>query len=103
MSVAPIAVVVLLATAATAVFWPLRTGRKPRTATERNGALTIARDAKLAEINDLELDFRLGKLSAEDYRATHAELRAEAVELMRQIEASSPNGSQARPPRSRPR
>jgi hypothetical protein len=91
-----IVVVLLLAATAAALFWPLRARREPRLGEERAQALAMARDSKLAEINDLELDFRLGKLSVEDYRATNVELRAEAVEIIRRLETSAANGRQTR-------
>jgi hypothetical protein len=79
-----LAVVALVIAVAVVMSWPLR---KARTARERGRepatALEIARDAKLGELHDLELDFRLGKLSDEDYRALNETLRAEAVEAMR--------------------
>jgi len=91
--VALLAVILLLVTAASAMFWPLRSGRRGR-GRERiaaDHALRIARNAKLGEINELELDFRLGKLSSEDYAAVNATLRAEAVELNRRIESAREN------------
>jgi hypothetical protein len=91
------AVVALLAVAAGAIFWPLRTARRPGAPEEEGPALEIARDAKLAELNDLELDFRLGKLSTEDYRAVNAALRAEAVEIILLLDASAGNGSRKQP------
>jgi hypothetical protein len=79
-----LAVVLLLVAVATVLFWPLRTAYKTRArGREPATALEIARDAKLGELHDLELDFRLGKLSDEDYRALNETLRAEAVEAMR--------------------
>jgi hypothetical protein len=48
--------------------------------------LEAARDAKYREIRDAELDFRTGKLSSEDYRAIDADLRAEAIEILNQLE-----------------
>jgi hypothetical protein len=48
--------------------------------------LEAAREAKYREIRDTELDFRTGKLSHEDYEAIDAELRAEAIEILDQIE-----------------
>jgi hypothetical protein len=102
MSLGLLAVVLLLSTAATAIFWPLRAARKTRLREEGDSALEIARDSKLAELGDLELDFRIGKLSAEDYRLLNAGLRAEVVEVIRQIEASDGNGSHARRRSKRP-
>ena len=48
--------------------------------------LEAARDAKYREIRDAELDFRTGKLSEADWRAVDRGLRAEAVEILRQLD-----------------
>jgi flagellar biosynthesis/type III secretory pathway M-ring protein FliF/YscJ len=50
------------------------------------GDLEAAREAKYREIRDAELDFRTGKLSAEDYDALDAQLRREAIEILDRIE-----------------
>lgn len=52
----------------------------------RHDELEAAREAKYREIRDAELDYRTGKLSAEDYRAIDAELRAEALQILDAIE-----------------
>jgi len=49
--------------------------------------LEAARGAKYREIREAELDFRVGKLSEEDYRAIDATLRAEAVEILRRLDS----------------
>lgn len=49
-------------------------------------ALESARESKYAEIRDNETDYRTGKLSEEDYHALDAAMRAEAVEILRQID-----------------
>lgn len=49
--------------------------------------LEAAKEAKYREIRDAELDHRTGKLSAQDFAALDAELRGEAIELLRQIDA----------------
>jgi hypothetical protein len=96
-SVDMLAVVLLLLGVAAALFWPVRAGRPPgKTGDEPSAALELARDAKLAELHDLELDFRLGKLSGEDYRALNQTLRAEAVEAIRQIDSTPVNGRRGR-------
>jgi hypothetical protein len=83
-NVGMLVVVLLLVAVATVLFWPLRTSHATRKrGPEGATALELARDAKLGELYDLELDFRLGKLSPEDYRALNERLRAEAVEAMR--------------------
>jgi hypothetical protein len=52
--------------------------------------LEAAREAKYREIRDAELDFRTGKLSAADYQAINADLRAEAVAILNQLERVRP-------------
>ncbi len=51
--------------------------------------LEAARDAKYREIRDAELDHRTGKLSEADWRAQDSALRAEAVEILRRLDALS--------------
>lgn len=94
MSVGLLAVVAIVIAAATAMFWPLRTAHtvRPREGAEGATALELARDAKLGELHDLELDFRLGKLSADDYRELNDALRSEAVEALRRLDATTGNG-----------
>jgi hypothetical protein len=85
-------IVLVLAVIAVAVFiiaGPLRqrpegAGRGP--SAERSD-LEAAREAKFREIREAELDYRTGKLSREDWRALDATLRAEAVELLRRLDA----------------
>jgi hypothetical protein len=50
--------------------------------------LEAARDAKYREIRDAELDLRTGKLSDDDYRAIDTTLRAEALEILRRLDAA---------------
>lgn len=48
--------------------------------------LEAARDAKLREIRDAELDHQTGKLSDEDYEAVDSTLRAQAIEILNQLD-----------------
>ena len=87
MSTAVVLVVLLIVT------WllvaPLRPGASQRTALLAESArdeLEARKEAKYREIRDAELDFRTGKLSEADYRATDRALRAEAVEILRRID-----------------
>jgi hypothetical protein len=50
--------------------------------------LEAAKEAKYREIRDAELDRRTGKLSEQDHHALDAELRAEAVALLKRIDAA---------------
>jgi uncharacterized membrane protein len=51
--------------------------------------LEAAKEAKLREIREAELDYRTGKLSPDDWRELDAGLRAEAIDLLRQLDALS--------------
>jgi hypothetical protein len=50
------------------------------------GELEAARDAKYREIRDAELDHRTGKLSDADFEAVDRGLRAEAVEILHELD-----------------
>jgi cytochrome c-type biogenesis protein CcmF len=52
----------------------------------RPATLELAREVKYRELRDLELDLATGKLSREDYLATNATLRAEALEILNRLE-----------------
>ena len=78
------AVVVLVVAA------PLRRGRAAAAEASESAqrdALEAAKEAKYAEIRDAELDYRTGKLSEEDWRAQDRALRAEAIEILRRLDA----------------
>jgi flagellar biosynthesis/type III secretory pathway M-ring protein FliF/YscJ len=49
--------------------------------------LEAAKEAKYREIRDAELDQRTGKLSDEDHRVLDAELRSEAIALLKRVDA----------------
>ena len=51
--------------------------------------LEASRDAKLQEIRDAELDWRTGKLSEEDWRSIDRVLRAQAAEILRELDAAA--------------
>jgi len=88
-------VLVVLAVAVLVVSAPLRRREEPA---ERESAevleLRAARELKYREIRDAELDFRTGKLTREDYRATDRALRAEAIEILRRLDRAE--GGEAR-------
>ncbi len=55
--------------------------------------LEARKEAKYREIRDAELDHAQGKLSDTDWNAADAELRAEAIEILRALdEAKGANG-----------
>jgi hypothetical protein len=89
---APLLVILALALVVWVVGAPLRRGPQ---AAEDSGelervGLEAARDAKYREIRELELDHRTGKLSDEDFRALDRQLRREAVEILRELDALDP-------------
>jgi hypothetical protein len=68
---------------------PLRRPPGEREPEDRGeAALEAAKEAKYREIRDAELDRRTGKLSEEDWRGLDAQLRAEAVEILRRLDQS---------------
>ena len=80
----------ILVAAAALVTAPLRRGRASGEDTRDEGRredLEAAKEAKYREIRDAEMDFRTGKLSQADFRALDRELRAEAVEILRELDA----------------
>ena len=52
----------------------------------RVAELQSRKEAKYREIRDTELDHAAGKLSEEDFRRQDAELRAEAIEILNQLD-----------------
>lgn len=82
-------VLAVLAVAVTILSAPLRgAGEHPQPEAPDDGiaALEAAREAKYREIRELELDFKTGKLSEEDFLALDGSLRAEAVEILKRLD-----------------
>jgi hypothetical protein len=63
-----------------------RTVPRPASEGEEVAELEAARAAKYREIRDAELDHRTGKLSDPDYAELDRELRAEAIEIMHELD-----------------
>lgn len=82
-----LATLVLVGLVALVVLAPLR---RPGELTEagegRIAALEAAKEAKYREIRDAELDYRMGKLSEADWRATDRELREQAIAILRDLD-----------------
>ena len=53
----------------------------------RRAELEARKEAKYREIRDAELDREQGKLSHEDWARADAELRREALEILRELDA----------------
>ncbi len=82
-------VLIVLAGVVYLISAPLRAARRPGDPAGEApdvAELEAARDAKYREIRDAELDVRTGKLSDEDYAALDGSLRAEAVEILHQLD-----------------
>jgi flagellar biosynthesis/type III secretory pathway M-ring protein FliF/YscJ len=85
-------VLLVLAVVVAVVAAPLRSGReaaRTAAASAEREELEAAKEAKYREIRDAELDYRTGKLSESDWRALDRTLRAEAVELLKRLDAVS--------------
>jgi hypothetical protein len=83
-------VLAVLALAVLVIAGPLRRGHahaEEAADSAQRADLEAAKEAKYREIRDAELDYRTGKLSREDWRALDAGLRAEAIELLRRLDA----------------
>ena len=76
---------VLAAVIAFLVLQPLRTP-STETASDPRADLEAAKEAKYREIKDAELDFRMGKLSEPDWKALDAELRGQAIAILRELD-----------------
>ena len=79
-------VVVLAALVALLVLQPLRAPATAEPEADRRADLEAAKEAKYREIKDAELDFQMGKMSEPDWRALDAELRAQAIEILRRLD-----------------
>jgi hypothetical protein len=81
-------ILLVVAGAVLIVTGPLRT--HARAADETYEAelaeLEAAKEAKYREIRDAELDREMGKLSEEDWRAVDRDLRAQAIEILRELD-----------------
>ena len=79
--------VLLLALVAAFVLRPLLAARSEEPGEDpRLADLELRKEAKYREIRDAELDHAAGKLSDEDFDRQNAELRGEAMAILRQIE-----------------
>ena len=80
-------VVILIASlfVATPLFRPVRPAAPDDDGSERARWERQKRQA-LAAIREAEMDHRMGKLSDEDFTTTDRELRAQAVEILRELE-----------------
>jgi hypothetical protein len=82
-----LAALVLAGIVALVVLAPLRKGEeRSRAEDDRRAALEAAKEQKYRDIRDAELDYRMGKLSEEDWREADRELRSDAMEILRRLD-----------------
>lgn len=79
--------VLLVAGVCAIVAWPLLRPAPDDVADGSREALEAAKQAKYREIRDAEIDFRAGKLTEDEWRATDAELRREATAILAEIDS----------------
>jgi hypothetical protein len=95
-----IALLVLVLLVAAVLSMPLRRrGEEERREETRLAELRAAKEAKYREIRDAELDREMGKLSKEDWRSVDRDLRAEAIDILRELdrlEGRTPDGGMDR-------
>ena len=84
-----LALLLLVALVAWVVLGPLRAGAQEGEGEDEasRAELEAAKEAKYREIRDAELDFRMGKMSQADYRRTDRELRAQAIAILKELDA----------------
>jgi len=85
---AALVILVVLCAVAWVVTAPLRMGGEHASEelSDRTAELRARRDAKYREIRDAQLDLQTGKLSDEDHLALDRQLRAEATEILRELD-----------------
>jgi hypothetical protein len=81
-------VLVVVVVGVSVIAAPLRAGRThlDESGADRVAELEAARDAKYREIRDAELDVQTGKLSDDDFAALDGTLRAEAVDILHELD-----------------
>jgi hypothetical protein len=92
-----VALIALFVIAAVALFVsiPLRpgaAGEDERIEDPERAELEARKEAKYREIRDAELDREQGKLSREDWARADAELRREAIEILKEIDELAERG-----------
>ena len=83
------AALLLAAVVAFVVTAPLRRAdEQRRVQDDRRAALEAAKEQKYRDIRDAELDYRMGKLSERDWREADRELRAQAIQILHELDES---------------
>ena len=82
-----IALILLAAPVTAVVLRPLVRGVSEEASSVTREELEAAKEAKYREIRDARLDFEMGKLTRDDFRAIDRELRGEAIDLLKQLDS----------------
>jgi hypothetical protein len=81
-----LAFLVLAVAVALVVAGPLRRPPEAEPEDARRAGLEAAKEAKYREIRDAELDREMGKLSDADWHEIDRDLRAQAIEILRELD-----------------
>ena len=81
-----LAALVLGALVAAIVLRPLRSRSATDPLLDIRADLEAEKEGKYREIRDAELDYRMGKLSEADWRTLDAELRAQAIDILKRLD-----------------
>lgn len=81
----------MAAIAVVIVVWPIVRGRSALSLNGGEsdpvlGELMVRREAVLTAIKDLEFDHAVGKIEEEDFQVLNAQLRAEAIEVLKELD-----------------
>ncbi len=82
---------------------PLLGNRSPRSPQETQAvsSLLAERERLLNALQELDFDFQLGKVPAEDYPAQRADLLQKGADILKQLDALAPSRPPARSPEAR--
>jgi len=90
---------IILITLVLFVAWPLLTNKK-EAATVRRSEVELALEEKeivIATLKDIEMDYRMGKLSDEDYQHLKDDFESRAVKSLQRLETLGKKGPRKQP------
>ena len=82
------------------VAWPLLTNKVEAETVVPRGEFEVAFEEKeslIASLKDIEMDYRMGKLSEEDYQDLKGEFESRAVKSLQRLETLEKKGSRKQP------
>lgn len=83
--------IIVVASVVTFLAWPVLSGVDERVVDAERRELEDAKQAKYREIKDAELDHKSGRMTEDQWRETDAELRREAMVILRKIDTLGAN------------